>query len=116
MFNEFSERFSRWISRYLPDAFVIAVLITIVVFVLGLFSTPDDPVELIRSYGDGFWVYLTFTMQMVLLLMTGMVLASVPFIRRGLEKLSAKANTARKAYVYTFLIKYFYVICKEIFF
>ena len=104
MLNGFSEKFARWISRYLPDAFVIAVLMTIIVFVLGFFSTPDHPAELIRSYGDGFWVYLAFTMQMVLLLMTGMVLASVPFIRRGLEALSARANTANKAYVYTFLI------------
>ncbi|MEH6942736.1 short-chain fatty acid transporter [Bacillus sp. JJ722] len=104
MLNALSDKFAKWISRYLPDAFVIAVLMTIVVFILGFFSTPDNPLELIHSYGDGFWVYLAFTMQMVLLLMTGMVLASIPFVRKGLEKLSSKANTANKAYLYTFLI------------
>jgi short-chain fatty acids transporter len=88
MLNRVSERFSRVVQRYLPDAFVIAVLMTLLVFVLAIFVTPTDPLELFQSYGDGFWTYLAFTMQMVLLLMTGMVLASVPFIRKGLEALS----------------------------
>lgn len=104
MLNAISDKLSKWINRYLPDAFVIAVLMTLLVFILGYISTPKNPLDLIRSYGDGFWVYLAFTMQMVLLLMTGMVLASVPFIRKGLEALSARANTANKAYLLTFLI------------
>ncbi|WP_050615510.1 short-chain fatty acid transporter [Bacillus testis] len=104
MFNEWSNGLAKWIGRYLPDAFVIAVLLTLLVFILGFFSSPKDPLDLIQSYGDGFWTYLTFTMQMVLLLMTGMALASVPFIKRGLEALSAKADTAKKAYIFTFLI------------
>jgi short-chain fatty acids transporter len=43
-------------------------------------------------------------MQMVLLLMTGMALASVPAVERTLEKLASKAQTANQAYVLTFLI------------
>ncbi|MFT4413771.1 short-chain fatty acid transporter [Fredinandcohnia humi] len=104
MLTRVSDRFSQFVHRYLPDAFVIAVLMTLFVFVLAFFTTPGNPLDLFQSYGDGFWTYLAFTMQMVLLLMTGMVLASVPFIRRGLEALSAKANTAKKAYLFTFLI------------
>ncbi|WP_449539714.1 short-chain fatty acid transporter [Ferdinandcohnia sp. Marseille-Q9671] len=104
MLNRVSERFARVVQRYLPDAFVIAVLMTLLVFVLAFFTAPADPRALFQSYGDGFWTYLAFTMQMVLLLMTGMVLASVPFIRRGLEAISAMANTATKAYLFTFFI------------
>lgn len=104
MLNRMADSFSRLIYRYLPDAFVIAVLMTILVFILGFFSSPSNPLDLFRSYGDGFWVYLAFTMQMVLLLMTGMVLASVPFVRKGLETISAKANTPAKAYLLTFFI------------
>lgn len=104
LLNRMADSFSRIIYRYLPDAFVIAVLMTILVFILGFFSSPSNPLDLFRSYGDGFWVYLAFTMQMILLLMTGMVLASVPFVRKGLEALSAKANTANKAYLFTFFI------------
>lgn len=77
---------------------------TILVFILGFFMKPSEPVQLFKSFGDGFWVYLAFTMQMVLLLMTGMALASVPFIQRLLEALASKAKTANQAYVITFLV------------
>jgi short-chain fatty acids transporter len=99
-----ADRFSKLVEKYLPDAFVIAVLMTLFVFILGLFMKPSEPVELFKSFGDGFWVYLAFTMQMVLLLMTGMALASVPAVERTLEKLASKAQTANQAYALTFLI------------
>ncbi|PWW25551.1 short-chain fatty acids transporter [Cytobacillus oceanisediminis] len=104
MLTKMADRFSKLVEKYLPDAFVIAVLMTLFVFILGLFMKPSEPVELFKSFGDGFWVYLAFTMQMVLLLMTGMALASVPAVERTLEKLASKAQTANQAYVLTFLI------------
>lgn len=104
MLNRIANRFSKLVEKYLPDAFVIAVLMTLFVFILGFFMKPSEPVELFKSFGDGFWVYLAFTMQMVLLLMTGMALASVPMIQRLLEALSSKAKTANQAYVLTFFV------------
>jgi short-chain fatty acids transporter len=102
--NSIAERFSRFVQRYMPDAFVIAVCMTLFVFIVGLFMNPSKSIYLVKSFGDGFWVYLTFTMQMVLLLMTGMVLAAVPVVRKGLEALSSFANTPKKAYLLTFLV------------
>lgn len=104
MLSSIADRLSRGVQRFLPDAFVIAVLLTLFVFIVGFFTNPADPVTLVKSFGDGFWVYLAFTMQMVLLLMTGMVLASVPFVKRGLEALASLANTPNKAYVLTFTV------------
>lgn len=43
-------------------------------------------------------------MQMVLLMVTGMTLASVPFINRGLQSVAKLADTPQKAYTMTFLI------------
>lgn len=80
------------------------MLLTLFVFIVGFFTNPAEPITLVKSFGDGFWVYLAFTMQMVLLLMTGMVLASVPFVKRGLESLASLANTPNKAYVLTFTV------------
>lgn len=104
MLSAIADRVSRGVQRYLPDAFVIAVLLTLFVFIVGFFTNPAEPITLFKSFGDGFWVYLTFTMQMVLLLMTGMVLASVPFVKRGLESLASLGNTPNKAYVLTFVV------------
>lgn len=104
MLTKLADRFSRLVERYLPDAFVIAVLMTLAVFAAGFLMKPQEPMELVKSFGDGFWVYLAFTMQMVLLLMTGMALASVPFVQRLLAALSSKAQTAGQAYILTFLV------------
>ncbi|KZE48673.1 short-chain fatty acid transporter [Rossellomorea marisflavi] len=104
MLASIADRLSRLVQRYLPDAFVIAVLLTLLVFGIGIFLKPAEPLSLVKSFGDGFWVYLTFTMQMVLLLLTGMVLASVPFVKKGLQQLAEWADTPTKAYVYTFCL------------
>lgn len=96
--------FSRWSQKYVPDAFVIAVLLTLFTFIIALLMNPSNPYKIVKSWGDGFWTYLTFTMQMVLLMVTGMTLASVPFINRGLQSVAKLADTPQKAYTMTFLI------------
>lgn len=104
MLSSVADRFSRLIQRYLPDAFVIAVLITLVVLLIGIALNPTEPQVILQGWGDGFWTYLAFTMQMVLLLMTGMTLASVPFINRGLIRLASLAKKPWQGYVLTFLV------------
>ncbi len=104
MLSRIADRFSKIVQRYLPDAFVIAVLMTIVVLLIGLAMNPSEPKVIFKAWGDGFWTYLAFTMQMVLLLMTGMTLASVPFINKGLTKIAALAKKPWQAYLLTFLV------------
>lgn len=83
MFTKAADLFSKGVRKYLPDAFVIAVVMTLFVFIVALFMNLGEPLSMFKAWGDGFWTYLAFTMQMVLLLMTGMVLASVPFINKA---------------------------------
>ncbi|SES28320.1 short-chain fatty acid transporter [Salipaludibacillus aurantiacus] len=107
MLASIASRFSRMVERYLPDAFVIAVIMTLIVFFAGWLMNISTPMALIESWGEGFWTYLAFTMQMVMLLMTGMVLAAVPFISKGLEKLAGLSHGKKMPYVLVFLITSF---------
>ncbi|MBM7583487.1 short-chain fatty acids transporter [Bacillus pakistanensis] len=104
MLARIADRVSSGVQRYIPDAFVIAVLLTLFTFLVGFLTNPTEPISLFKSFGDGFWVYLTFTMQMVLLLLTGMVLAAVPVVKKGLGSLASLASTPKKAYVLTFVV------------
>ncbi|MFT9846193.1 short-chain fatty acid transporter [Aneurinibacillus sp. REN35] len=104
MLTQIANAFSRGVRRYLPDSLVIAVLMTLFVLVIALMMNASSPMKIFASWGDGFWKYLAFTMQMVLVLMTGMVLAAVPFIKKGLESMADWAKTPRQAYILTFLI------------
>ncbi|GAA0589999.1 short-chain fatty acid transporter [Virgibacillus siamensis] len=91
--------FDRMVQRYLPDAFLFAIILTLVVFVLGISIMGSSPVEMVQYWGDGFWDLLAFAMQMSLIVVTGYILASTPAVRKILTKISTLANTPGQAIV-----------------
>lgn len=80
---------SNWSTRWVPDAFVIAVLLTGVVFALCLLFTPSTPFQVVAYWGDGLWTLLEFAMQMCLVMMTGFIFASSVPVRKFLDWLSS---------------------------
>ena len=55
-----------WSERWMPDAFVFALLAVIIVFIGGLaFGCPAG--DLVQYFGEGFWSLIPFTMQMVMI-------------------------------------------------
>jgi short-chain fatty acids transporter len=92
-------RFSAWAERWLPDAFVFALLATAVVFVAGLLVGHASPLALTESWGRGFWDLTSFTMQMALIIITGYVLASSRPVARVIERLARLPRSARAATV-----------------
>jgi len=82
-------RFSvRLVERWLPDPFVLVLLLTLLVFSLGLGVEQASPTDMVRYWGDGFWDLLAFGMQMALILVTGWVLAVSPPFRRLMQRLA----------------------------
>ena len=88
--GEFLSEFSR---KYTPDSFVFALLLTLLVYGLGLILTDHGPFQLIRDWYGGFWNLLAFAMQMVLILVTGYALASAPVIERLMTRLADKPGS-----------------------
>lgn len=79
--------------RYMPDPFIFAILLTLLVYVLGLIFTPHGPFLLIQDWYTGFWNLLTFSMQMTLVLVTGYAMASAPVMRRALSWLAGRPRS-----------------------
>lgn len=75
------------ISKYLPSALTIAVLLTILVLVAGIVFEKATFVQMITFWGDGLWRLLTFAMQMVLILVAGGTLAKANSVQKVLDKL-----------------------------
>jgi short-chain fatty acids transporter len=90
-------------ERWIPDAFVFAVLLTIAVFLLALAATDRGPAALIGDWYLGFWSLLEFGMQMTLVLVTGHALATAAPVRRGLRWLAAWPSSAPAAVALTAL-------------
>ncbi len=90
-------RLGEWLTRlsqrYLPDPFIFAILLTLLVAALALSLTPSGLSEVVGAWYKGFWELLTFAMQMVLILITGFALASAPLVRSGLRRLVTLPRT-----------------------
>lgn len=84
------EALTEFTRRYMPDPFIFAILLTLLVYVLGLIFTARGPNGLIQDWYKGFWNLLTFGMQMVLILVTGYALASARPVQRVLRWLAQR--------------------------
>jgi len=104
MIRKLTKFFVRLVQRYLPDPFLFAVVLTFVVFLMGIIINKQSPVDMVKYWGEGFWNLLTFSMQMVLILVTGFVLANSPFIKNILKNIAkAMKNPAQAVMVTTFV-------------
>src|SRR4030095_11839325 len=88
---------SDWSERWLPDAFIFALLATVLVIVGALGATPAGPLQVVDAWGRGFWELIPFTLQMALIIITGHVLATSPPIGRVIRFLAGRPRTARAA-------------------
>lgn len=88
-----SRFFSTLVQKFLPDPFVFALILTIILFVCGLVFTDHGPIQMVQFWGSGFWNLLAFAMQMALVLVTGHALASSPLVSRSLTRLASIAKT-----------------------
>ncbi len=86
-------------DRYLPDPFIFVLILTIVAAAAAMLFEGAGPMQVVQFWGDGFWGLLTFSMQMLLILVTGFILASSPPVKKFLAYLASLANTPGGAIV-----------------
>ncbi len=85
------------IEQVMPDPFLFAILLTFVAFVWGWFGTAASAVEMVDHWVSGFWGLIDFAYQMVIILVTGYVIADHPRVRRGLSKLAGFPSSTGQA-------------------
>lgn len=90
--------FVRICEKYLPDAFIFAVVLTVGTFILALIFTDSGPMETLNAAGNGVWGLLAFTAQMASIMVFGYAFAKTPAIERGLEFICGKIRTPTQAY------------------
>ncbi|KAF7775600.1 short-chain fatty acids transporter [Pseudoalteromonas citrea] len=99
MFYRLTRPLTSLVERYLPDPYVFVLLLTLIVLALASTVTPFTPLDAINTWGQGFWKLLTFSMQMLLILVSGYMLASTPVCIKALDKLAQQAKTPAVAIV-----------------
>jgi len=104
MLRRLGDFFTRIMERYLPDAYLFAVLLTFLAFALALIFTGKGPLDIVDAWWGGFWSLLAFSMQMVMVLVTGHCLALAPAVKRLLASIAGLAKTPFQAVVIVTLV------------
>ncbi len=101
MFKKFTNGCVNLVQRFLPDAFVFCIILTIIVYIAAIPVTGMGPIEVANAWGDGVWNLLLFSMQMALVLVLGSALANAPLIKRFIVFLAGipKKPTSAVAFV-----------------
>jgi short-chain fatty acids transporter len=86
-----------WTERWVPDAFIFALLATLIVVVAALTATPSDLVQVVNAWGRGFWDLIPFTMQMALIIITGHVVATSGPMRQVIRGIARWPHSPRGA-------------------
>ena len=88
LFKKFTNGCVKLVQRFLPDAFVFCIILTIVVFIAAMPVAGMNPIEVANAWGSGVWGLLAFSMQMALVLVLGSALANAPAIKKLIVKLA----------------------------
>jgi short-chain fatty acids transporter len=95
--------FTGWSERWIPDAFVFALVATFLVIVAGVLlrrgamGTMGATREVVEAWGGGFWELIPFTLQMALVIITGYVLATTRPVYRLIAAIAGLPRSPRVA-------------------
>lgn len=107
MFKKFTNGCVRVMNRWLPDPFLFAIILTIVVFIAAMIGTGMGPIDMVWAWGgkgttgDGFWGLLSFSMQMALVLVLGSAMASAKVCKKILSAIASVAKNKKSAILLT---------------
>lgn len=85
-----------WSERWFPDPLVFALAGIVVVFLAGLLMG-EHPGTLALQGGKAFWSLVPFTMQMVMVVIGGYVVASTPAVHALIRRIAALPRSPRAA-------------------
>lgn len=103
-FTKFGKASSDWVQKYLPDAFIFALLLTFATMILAFIFTEKTVFEIAGHWSQGFWFVIEFSMQSSLALITGWILADSPPVKKILNKIARKPSNQKQAILITAIV------------
>jgi len=94
--ERFGLALANWSERWFPDPLVFALAGIVVVFIFGLILR-QSPSKLAIQGAKNFWTLVPFTMQMVMIIIGGYVVATTPVVNRLIRALARAPKSGRGA-------------------
>jgi short-chain fatty acids transporter len=95
VFADLGGRLSRFTERWIPDSWVICMMITVLVLALAMAGAGVSLQAAVLAWGGGMWTLLELSMQLSIALVAAHACVSSRPIFRSLEKLSGLSNPDR---------------------
>ncbi len=99
MLTKLGQKFTDAFTKYMPSAYVFALLLTLLTGVLALVFTNSKPIDVLEGWYNGFWTLLSFGMQIVLIIITAYCIAQSSPIKKGIDKLAKGIKTPTQVYL-----------------
>ena len=104
MLKAFTRGCTRVCDKFLPDAYLFAVVLTAVCFILCLILTDAGVVGTLVAWGGGMWKLLAFTAEMATIMVFGYAFAKTKAIETILTALASVVHSPKQAYFFTAFI------------
>lgn len=104
MFKKFTNACVNIVQKFLPDAFIFCIVLTIIVFVAAMPVSKMNPFEIANAWGDSMWLLLGFSMQMALVLVLGTALATAPLVKKAINSAAGVPKTPTSAIVFITIV------------
>ena len=100
MFKKFTNACVNIVQKFLPDAFIFCIVLTILVFVAAMPVSKMNPFEIANAWGDSMWLLLGFSMQMALVLVLGTALATAPLVKKAINAAAGVPKSPTSAIIF----------------
>ena len=88
---------SKVTERWVPDAWVILMSLTVVALILAIVGGGASPEEAVLAWGSGVWTLLELAMQFSIAMVAAHACASSPPIYRVLDRLAGLPDPEKPA-------------------
>lgn len=94
----FSKKFNFAADKVIPESFVFALILTVIVFVLAIFLTDSGVMDVINYWFGGLWSMISFAFKMTLMVVLTSMAAKSPQMEKVLSKIGGAPKTTAGAY------------------
>ena len=107
------ENLSRFTQRWIPDSWVIAMILTVLAVLLAMFGAGATLEETVLAWGGGMWNLLTLAMQFTIAMIAAHACVSSRPAHRFLDWLASRPNPEQPVQavillgIYSMIIAYF---------
>jgi len=99
MLKRLAKKMRVGVDRYLPDAFIFVIVLTLIVLIAGMIVTGTGIIDMLMAWYGGFSTFLAFSMQMCAIMVLGYGLAQSGPVQKLLMWVTNFGKTPRSALI-----------------